>query len=134
MLLLKKPQGQQEACQCTPAPNNVQRSPAPAGLCAPAEGHHVVCGLGSHVGVAVPVATHPRAKLDGGGVQGQLAPCVLLERSRQAAQEGGHSCPQRLLHHMQPTTRLCTAAAAAAVAAAAVGEFCTAKHCRMTDT
>lgn len=78
--------------------------------CTPAECHHMVCGLGCDVGVAVPVSPHPAAKLDGCGPQGQLTPCVLLQGRGQAAQEVRHCRPQRLLNNMQATTSLCNSA------------------------
>lgn len=56
-------------------------------LVLPAECHHVVRCLSCYIGVAISVSTHPATEPDWCGIQGQLTTCMLLEGSRQSAQE-----------------------------------------------
>ena len=65
---------------------------------APAQqGHHLFGHLPGHVGIAVPVATHPAAHLQQGGVEGQLRGADALQTPVQAAVVLRHGVPHGLL-------------------------------------
>ena len=81
----------------------------------------VITHLSSDIGVAVPVSPHPGAEEKRGAPNGQLPVRVLLQGRVQLAHIGWNGGPQRLLHNVQPTARLCTAS----INELGIGSLCT---------
>ena len=62
----------------------------------------------SDIGVAISVAPHPRPKGERRHASmGSSRPVCLFSVQAELAQERRDSCPQRLLHNVQPSPGLC---------------------------
>jgi hypothetical protein len=68
----------------------------------PAQQQDLAGDLGGHIGIAVPIPTHPGDKGNRNRIKCKVFPAVLIQGPIQSSQELGDRLPQGILYHREP--------------------------------